>query len=526
MSSIVSFSQSTSSYIDTIVGRYQEFVPVQSLFTTSQQNSNRSSGCSVSCSGAKSYHLRTGYSGYDDTSDPIPFLNPDLNWRIVQDNCPETFEPRLPTVIGIPDYWGEMGVLIDGLPADVGRLSVAGPDEGETSLCLGQGGYGMYKLQTKFCISDDAEDVSIKLKCLSDDNATIFLNGVELGTQGPISYGWTTGNLLEIDFSEIGLIGGGLFEIGENILEVVVRDYVAKTALMLYADIEVSEGCVGCCTKGGAINGYKYNDLNANGSLEIGEPKISGVEFELYDITDPGIAPIYVNSVFSNYDGYFEFLDVDPFKTYKVIEVMPGWINTIPGTGEYTDIYVDENSVVNNLLFLNTEVGILGPCEDCGNAFAPIPGERYWISAWVNVDHPTDQKTYELGIDGPFLRIVFLGTDVIIPEMLPSGEIIDGWQRIVGSFYIPEGATNILVSMNADGDYDTYFDDIRLHPFNGSMKSYVYDGETFWLVSELDDNNYATFYEYDQEGGLIRIKKETARGIVTIQETRSNTVKK
>jgi hypothetical protein len=56
------------------------------------------------------------------------------------------------------------------------------------------------------------------------------------------------------------------------------------------------------------------------------------------------------------------------------------------------------------------------------------------------------------------------------------------------------------------------------------MKSYVYDGETFWLTSELDDNNYATFYEYDQEGGLIRIKKETARGIVTIQDTRSGTI--
>ena len=81
------------------------------------------------------------------------------------------------------------------------------------------------------------------------------------------------------------------------------------------------------------------------------------------------------------------------------------------------------------------------------------------------------------------------------------------------------------VKLVAHSDVDTYFDDIRIHPFNGSMKSYVYDGETFWLTSELDDNNYATFYEYDEEGGLIRIKKETARGIVTIQETRSNTIK-
>jgi hypothetical protein len=43
------------------------------------------------------------------------------------------------------------------------------------------------------------------------------------------------------------------------------------------------------------------------------------------------------------------------------------------------------------------------------------------------------------------------------------------------------------------------------------MKSFVYDPETFKLMSELDDNNYATFYEYDNEGGLVRIKRNGKR---------------
>ncbi len=58
------------------------------------------------------------------------------------------------------------------------------------------------------------------------------------------------------------------------------------------------------------------------------------------------------------------------------------------------------------------------------------------------------------------------------------------------------------------------------------MKSFVYDEATQRLMAELDENNYATFYEYDQEGGLIRVKKETERGVYTIQETRSNTIKR
>jgi hypothetical protein len=44
-------------------------------------------------------------------------------------------------------------------------------------------------------------------------------------------------------------------------------------------------------------------------------------------------------------------------------------------------------------------------------------------------------------------------------------------------------------------------------------------------MAELDENNYATFYEYDLEGGLVRVKKETEKGVYTIQETRSNSPK-
>jgi hypothetical protein len=41
-------------------------------------------------------------------------------------------------------------------------------------------------------------------------------------------------------------------------------------------------------------------------------------------------------------------------------------------------------------------------------------------------------------------------------------------------------------------------------------------------MAELDENGFATFYEYDDEGSLIRVKKETERGVVTLKETRSS----
>ncbi|RKN04550.1 hypothetical protein D7036_12105 [Aquimarina sp. BL5] len=117
-------------------------------------------------------------------------------------------------------------------------------------------------------------------------------------------------------------------------------------------------------------------------------------------------------------------------------------------------------------------------------------------------------------------------------EFTPKGALIDGWQRVSADFVIPLDAINMTISLESNirqgspESLNVYFDDIRIHPFEGNMKTFVYDPITQRLQAELDENNYATFYEYDQEGGLIRVKKETERGVYTIQETRSGNAKR
>ncbi|MEE9363949.1 MAG: leucine-rich repeat domain-containing protein [Cellulophaga sp.] len=108
----------------------------------------------------------------------------------------------------------------------------------------------------------------------------------------------------------------------------------------------------------------------------------------------------------------------------------------------------------------------------------------------------------------------------------PNGAIIDGWQRISSDFTIPNDAAYMKITLRNKSDgINVYFDDVRMHPFNSNMKTFVYDPLSQRLQSELDENNYATFYEYDTEGGLVRVKKETERGVYTIQETRSGNSK-
>lgn len=153
-------------------------------------------------------------------------------------------------------------------------------------------------------------------------------------------------------------------------------------------------------------------------------------------------------------------------------------------------------------------------CQECFT-FKPEPGKRYWLSAWVKVDG-SQVKTYT----GVSVELTFNGSSPLTVTLVPSGDIIDNWQRIAGEFTPPSGATDVDIKLKNTSSNIAHFDDIRIHPFNASMKSYVNDPETFWLVAELDDNNYATFYEYDKEGKLIRIKKETERGVFPIKESR------
>jgi hypothetical protein len=166
-------------------------------------------------------------------------------------------------------------------------------------------------------------------------------------------------------------------------------------------------------------------------------------------------------------------------------------------------------------------------CNDCIQSFAPIPGEKYVLSAWVKQDNIPANGVIKY--EEPSIGIKFSyasGSPAMLPLFQASGPIIDGWQKIEQEFTVPATATLISLTLNgsptAGAGHDVYFDDIRVFPFRADMKSFVYDPTTQKLMSELDENNFATYYEYDEEGKLRRVKKETERGIMTIKEAGNN----
>jgi hypothetical protein len=158
---------------------------------------------------------------------------------------------------------------------------------------------------------------------------------------------------------------------------------------------------------------------------------------------------------------------------------------------------------------------------DLYKGFSPLSDydsdQGFLISYWVKESHTSpDVNSFDSDI-----TISLDGTNLTLTPISNFSPIIEGWQQKTFRFNIPRLASekDIVITLNNNQGVTSlsYFDDIRVLPIDAQMKSYVYDYITHRLMAELDANNYATFYEYNEEGALVRVKKETERGVMMIQ---------
>ncbi|MBX3101286.1 MAG: hypothetical protein KF690_02120 [Bacteroidetes bacterium] len=183
----------------------------------------------------------------------------------------------------------------------------------------------------------------------------------------------------------------------------------------------------------------------------------------------------------------------------------------------------------------------MAECEDCLGLFAVKPKEEFVIQAWTSEEKyasPAGNIFYPDQFSA-FIEVSFVDHNGLLRytrKFRPSGHIIDGWQRIEGAFTVPDdpairavyfklGGDN-LVTDSANPRYGIYFDDLRIAPYDAGVKSFVYEPNTLRLKAELDNRNYAVFYDYDEEGMVVRVRRETERGIFTVQESRNNLFKR
>lgn len=161
-------------------------------------------------------------------------------------------------------------------------------------------------------------------------------------------------------------------------------------------------------------------------------------------------------------------------------------------------------------------------------SFAVRKKSDYILSYWIKEDEPLNNITDYVYLGSPGVNVY---TDIASYHfpVVKKTNIIDGWQQLECRFRVAEDATRVDVFFPEP----FYVDDLRIFPADANMKAFVYGpvnrrlrATNQKLMATLDENNFATMYEYDHEGNLIRVKKETAKGIITVSESRSGNPKK
>jgi Leucine-rich repeat (LRR) protein len=146
-------------------------------------------------------------------------------------------------------------------------------------------------------------------------------------------------------------------------------------------------------------------------------------------------------------------------------------------------------------------------------------GKTYLLTAWVftgKISPLTPRLDTALSI-----RVVLRdkeGNAIQTHNCTLTGNIIEGWQQVRGVFTSPRKWAKVELTFNSGTSPQAWFDDLRLHPEKGNMKTYVYDVKDYRLRAILDEENFGSFFFYDKEGNLYLTQKETEEGIKTISE--------
>ena len=137
-----------------------------------------------------------------------------------------------------------------------------------------------------------------------------------------------------------------------------------------------------------------------------------------------------------------------------------------------------------------------------------LVGKPYRLSAWVHAsDLPVGAGRLYASVNGNVVG----ENSIAALETKKAG----AWYRLMLNVTIPAGSMGQTVEFgcrNASNSGNlamVYVDDFRVCPLTATMNSQVYDSRTNRLTDALDNENLFTHYQYNPDGRLYRIYKES-----------------
>jgi hypothetical protein len=157
-----------------------------------------------------------------------------------------------------------------------------------------------------------------------------------------------------------------------------------------------------------------------------------------------------------------------------------------------------------------------------------LPGHTYKCAVWVttnsNPNAYINAYLYGKHSNAPFTAI---STTVSKTLNDASNVTVGSWKLISVEIQVPDDFTTanaqaspglFVTLMNpVSGGTVSYFDDFSIHPIDAKVSNYLYDYKTGLVTATLDNENFATFFEYDASGRVLLVSKETLSGIKKIE---------
>ena len=120
---------------------------------------------------------------------------------------------------------------------------------------------------------------------------------------------------------------------------------------------------------------------------------------------------------------------------------------------------------------------------------------KYKVSVWIHKNNYQNAR-FKQGYNGALQTF--------------NGEVVHAGDWVQMNHYFERTSSQVMNTKAfaiASASGNVYADDLRVHPIEATMTSYVYDVNN-QLTHILGKNNLATKYEYDNAGRLIRIYEE------------------
>ncbi len=145
---------------------------------------------------------------------------------------------------------------------------------------------------------------------------------------------------------------------------------------------------------------------------------------------------------------------------------------------------------------------------------------RFWVkeSGTTTTDITPYLKVSSASLSQQCTKVARVGEWILFQASLNSFSSNTSGSTFTPSIYFSYSSLMSYFS----GTITVYVDDIRLQPSNSQTTAYVYDPTYFRLITQMDDQGFGLFYQYDAEGKLTRKQIETTNGFKTVSETEYN----